>query len=86
MKNKVIYLTTKDNPWSPFTNFNEWYIFDITNKYNCCEIVARLSDVSRDMTEKEKSAAIEEAIKTFVEEEPTKNYTFIEEETDEVPV
>lgn len=86
METKAKFLTTTDNPWNPFTNFNEWYIFDITNHYNCCEIVARLSDVSKDMTTLEREAAIVEAIETFVKEDPTKLYTIVEDNEADVPM
>lgn len=81
--NKAIALTTIDNPWSFFNNFDEWLQFDTINHYNCCGIVARLSNVSQDMTEKEKEAAVREAIINFVKEDPTTLYTIVEEESEE---
>lgn len=35
-------LTTKDNPYDPFTQFREWYIYDETNGYHTCGLIARL--------------------------------------------
>lgn len=82
----AIALTTNDNPWSFFDNFEEWFAFDISHNYNCCGIVARLSNVTKDMTTKEKDAAIREAIETFVKEEPTGLYCFEEKEINEDPL
>lgn len=38
-------LTTEDNPWSPFDQFDEWYEFDTSHGYNTCAYIARLTGV-----------------------------------------
>lgn len=35
-------LTTIDNPWNPFTNFDEWKEFDLVNNHNTYETLAVL--------------------------------------------
>lgn len=35
-------LTTNDNPFDPFDNFEEWYKIDMQFQYNTCGLVARL--------------------------------------------
>lgn len=36
-------LTTTDNPWSPFDNFDEWYAFDVAHGYNTCAYISRVT-------------------------------------------
>lgn len=36
-------LTTKDNPYNPFTHFREWYLYDVKMGYNTCGLIAHLS-------------------------------------------
>lgn len=35
-------LTTIDNPFDPFDNFQEWYKIDMQFNYNTCALVGRL--------------------------------------------
>lgn len=44
----MVAITTKDNPYSPFDQFNEWYQFDIRHGYNTSEWLARLSPSDED--------------------------------------
>lgn len=39
----AVAITTKDNPFSPFDQFSEWYNYDHAKGYNTCEWLARLS-------------------------------------------
>lgn len=36
-------LTTTDNPWSPFDNFDEWYAYDVAHGYNTCAYISRVT-------------------------------------------
>ena len=47
---KACALTTIDNPWSPFTQFRDWYNYDESHDYGSCSIVDRLSHTTDDMT------------------------------------
>lgn len=46
-------LTTFDNPYDPFDQFVEWYMFDTEKGYNTCGKLDRITHYSEDMTEKE---------------------------------
>lgn len=59
-------LTTIDNPFDYFEDFREWYKFDIEHEYNCCGLLARIANLSDDMTQKEKDAEIERAIDEII--------------------
>ncbi len=43
-------LTTEDNPYNPFTNFDEWYAFDTQKGYNTCGYLARVSFTSSELS------------------------------------
>lgn len=57
-----IALTTFDNPYNPFTNFDMWFVYDETAGYHTCSYLARVANVTDQMTEQEGLAEIERAI------------------------
>ena len=60
-------LSTIDNPYNPFENFDEWYRYDMDKGYNSCGRLARITQFSDDMSdeevENENERAIDEIIK-----------------------
>lgn len=60
-------LTTVDNPYSPFTQFEEWFEFDTFHGYGTLSLLARVAKTSNDMSEADQSSAIEHAIDEIVE-------------------
>lgn len=53
-----VMLSTVDNPYNPFTNWDEWYAFDEMkarqeNRASCCSYLARMMVESDDISEKE---------------------------------
>lgn len=65
MKRKV-YLTTFDNPFNPFEDFNSWFLFDIEKGYNSCDYLARVARTSDALTEQENDEEIERAIDEII--------------------
>lgn len=59
-------LTTFDNPYNPFTNFNEWFMFDVEKGYYTCSYLARIVNLTDDMTQKEEDEEIERAIDEII--------------------
>lgn len=57
-----VMITTTDNPYNPFVQFDEWKEFDETKGYFTSEYLARIAVVSEDLTEEEYNTAIEDAI------------------------
>ena len=55
-------LTTFDNPYDPFEQFTEWFLFDVEKGYNTCSYLARIAQFSDDMTQKEIDEENERAI------------------------
>lgn len=63
-------LTTIDNPYDPFTKFDEWFIFDVTHGYNSCGYLARIANTSDIFTEQENADEIERAIDEIIKYDP----------------
>lgn len=61
-------LTTVDNPWNPFTNFDEWRAFDESSGYHTSAFLARIVRSSEALSEDQQSQAIEDAIDEIVRE------------------
>lgn len=59
-------LTTIDNPYNPFTDFDEWYAFDEMQGYHTCSYLARIAKTTEDMTEKEEDDAVKEAMNEII--------------------
>lgn len=67
-------LTTFDNPFNPFEDFRSWYNFDLEKGYKCCEIVDRLTNITKEYSEKEKIIAVNAAIDRFIASDPFNIY------------
>ena len=63
---KEVMLTTFDNPFNPFEQFMDWFMFDVEKGYNTCSYLARIAKLSDDFTEKEESEEIERAIDEII--------------------
>ena len=59
-------LTTVDNPFDPFEQFDEWLMFDIEKGYDTCGMLDRMSDVTNDLSQKEIDREIEKAIDEII--------------------
>ena len=55
-------LSTIDNPFNPFENFDSWFLFDVEKGYNSCAYLARITKMSDEFTEDEEAEEIERAI------------------------
>lgn len=65
-----IHITTVDNPFNPFEDFASWYDFDMEKGYCSCERVARLANITDDMTDLEIEAETERATLRLIEIDP----------------
>lgn len=69
-----VMVTTSDNPYDPFTQFDEWYAFDVQKGYNTCAYLGRISLTSPDLSYADNQIAYEEAIDEIVKYNLTGNY------------
>ena len=64
---KLHMLTTVDNPYDPFTEYEAWSLFDARAGYNTPQYLARICITSHDLSEEQQNEAIESAISEIVE-------------------
>lgn len=77
---KEVTVTTVDNPFNPFKDFRNWFDFDIEKGYYTSSKLARLTNISDDMSELEKNEEIERGIDKLIKIDPFDIYTKIYKE------
>ncbi len=73
-------ITTVDNPFDPFDDFDSWYRFDMDKGYNSCSLLARLTFTSDAFTDKENDAEIERAIDEIIKYDVLNIYKKVKKE------
>lgn len=74
-------LTTNDNPYNPFDEFALWLLFDKEKGYNTCEYLARIAQLSDDLSEKETEDEIERAMDEIIKYDPFGIYMKVTKES-----
>ena len=64
--NQRCMLTTIDNPFNPFEDFDRWFLFDIEHNYNSCAYLARIARTSDELSDAENNLEIERAIDEII--------------------
>ena len=64
---KEFFITTADNPYDYFTQFDEWLAFDRVNGYYTLEYLARIVKDAPDLSEEQENEEIESAIDKIIE-------------------
>ena len=59
-------LTTVDNPYDPFTQFDSWFLFDVEKGYDSCSYLGRIAKTSDQLSEEENEQEIERAIDEII--------------------
>lgn len=66
-KRKELFITTIDNPFDYFTQFDEWYEYDRLKGYNTLEYLGRITKTSSELSDEENNLEIESAIDSIIE-------------------
>lgn len=70
-----IAITSIDNPYNPFTDFDRWLNFDLRKgKLSCCSVLANVSIDSNDLDSEAEAIADEMAINDIVAYHPAGIY------------
>lgn len=63
---KRFALTTFDNPFNPFEQFNSWFLFDEEKGYHSCAYLGRIAKTSDQFSDEENNAEVERAIDEII--------------------
>lgn len=61
-----VMLTTYDNPFNPFEQFDSWFLFDVEKGHDSCGLLGRIARTSDQLTDEENDEEIERAIDQIV--------------------
>ena len=64
--NALFALTTVDNPYNPFTQFGDWFMYDVEQGYNTCSYLARIAKTSDSLSDTENNEEIERSIDEII--------------------
>lgn len=73
-------LTTLDNPYNPFTDYDAWYNYDESHGYCTCGYIARIAHTSDELSDEDNALAIDHAIDEIVSLNLLGNYIKITKE------
>lgn len=59
-------LTTFDNPFDPFEQFDSWLNYDLDKGYNSCSYLDRIAKTSDQLSDEENAKEIERAIDEII--------------------
>lgn len=63
-----VMLTTVDNPFDPFTQFEEWYAWDEAAGYHTTAFLARVVITSEELSEYDQRIAYEQGVDEIIRE------------------
>ena len=62
-----VRLTTFDNPYDPFDDFDQWFMFDVEQGYYTCSKLARIARFSEEFSTIEDKLETERAIDEIID-------------------
>lgn len=68
------FLTTIDNPYNYFTEFEKWLNFDTVSGHNCCQLVDHFAYTASALTDEDNEEEISRAIDEIIALDPTNLY------------
>jgi hypothetical protein len=69
----VAMLTTFDNPFDPFDQWEEWYAFDESHGYSTSGLLARVANVSHELSDADYQVGVNDAVNELLLLNPTGN-------------
>lgn len=63
-----VWVTTIDNPFNPFTQYESWYQFDLSKNYNTQNYLARIVLSSDELSEADQALALEQGVDEIIKE------------------
>jgi len=64
---KEVFITTYDNPYDYFKQFDEWLNFDRSMGYYTLELMGRLTRLAPDLSQEDERIEIENVIDSIIE-------------------
>lgn len=83
MATKVPRLTTIDNPYNPFSQWDDWLRYDLAAGHDTCAVLARHCFTSDLCSDEENFIEIERAIDEIIERDPTQQFAKVYEDSAE---
>ena len=74
-------LTTIDNPYNPFKQFDSWFLFDVEKGYNTCAYLDRIARTSDQLSEAENDEELERAMNEIISNDFVNIYKKVKKET-----
>ena len=72
-------LTTVDNPYDPFTEWEEWYAFDARQGYHTPGLIARLTVDSDQLSNADQTLSVQLAVREIARENVLGIYRLVSE-------
>lgn len=85
MASQEFMLTTIDNPFDPFTQFDSWYQFDVEKGYNTCSYLSRIAFTSDELSDEDNNEAINQAMNEIIAYDFLGIYKKVSKEKEETP-
>lgn len=73
-------LTTVDNPFNPFNQFDSWLSYDMDHGYGTCAYLARIARTSDQLSDAENDREVERAIDEILKYDFANMYKKVYEE------
>ena len=72
-------LSTNDNPYSPYTQYEEWYALDVALGHNTCSLLARSVADSDELSETDSDLAYEQGVASIIANDLTDTFVIVYE-------
>lgn len=81
---KLVWLTTLDNPFNPFTNFDEWKQRDEELGYDTCSTLDRINGATFELSNELNNIVLENSIDNLMRSLPFIDYVKVTEDDDKL--